>query len=248
MADSEILTPTVFISSENSTPIYVYPVNPPSTSSAARTKRRQVKVACTNCQRACKKCDEARPCLRCVKYGVPHTCVDAKRKTRRKGLKRGPYKKDNKNPLIKGESTVAGPVSPPLPDPCIQETPATSSVGAFPVPEDVDYPATYQHFTSTPQPLTSFHQKETYYQSPFYILPSHHEQHRLTQHGAEHLAPVYPHQQEQTSYYQHTYPVHPAYEPHPSYTRAPFMDHGSESVMVQPYTFQYSTHPTHEAT
>ncbi|PBK77802.1 hypothetical protein ARMSODRAFT_946675 [Armillaria solidipes] len=58
-----------------------------------RLKRRQVKNACTNCQKACKKCDDARPCLRCVKYGVSEECVDSQRKERRKGIKRGPYKK-----------------------------------------------------------------------------------------------------------------------------------------------------------
>ena len=58
-----------------------------------RTKRRQVKNACTNCQKACKKCDDARPCLRCVKYGIAEECVDSQRKERQKGIKRGPYKK-----------------------------------------------------------------------------------------------------------------------------------------------------------
>jgi hypothetical protein len=58
-----------------------------------RAKRRQVKNACTNCQRACKKCDDARPCLRCVKYGIGDECVDSQRKERKKGVKRGPYKK-----------------------------------------------------------------------------------------------------------------------------------------------------------
>ena len=59
----------------------------------ARAKRRQVKNACTHCQKACKKCDDARPCLRCVKYGCAEDCVDSQRKERRKGVKRGPYKK-----------------------------------------------------------------------------------------------------------------------------------------------------------
>ena len=59
----------------------------------ARTKRRQVKNACTNCQKACKKCDDARPCLRCVKYGIAEECIDSQRKERQKGIKRGPYKK-----------------------------------------------------------------------------------------------------------------------------------------------------------
>lgn len=58
-----------------------------------KTKRRQVKNACTNCQKACKKCDEARPCSRCVKYDVASECVDSQRKERKKGVKRGPYKK-----------------------------------------------------------------------------------------------------------------------------------------------------------
>ena len=60
-----------------------------------RFKRRQVKNACTNCQKACKKCDDARPCLRCVKYGISEECVDSQRKERKKGIKRGPYKKRN---------------------------------------------------------------------------------------------------------------------------------------------------------
>ena len=63
------------------------PTQPP------RTKRRQVKNACTNCQKACKKCDDARPCLRCVKYGIAEECIDSQRKERQKGIKRGPYKK-----------------------------------------------------------------------------------------------------------------------------------------------------------
>ncbi|KAG8855144.1 hypothetical protein FRB96_007182 [Tulasnella sp. 330] len=58
-----------------------------------KTKRRQVKNACTNCQKACKKCDEVRPCTRCVKYDLASECVDSQRKERKKGVKRGPYKK-----------------------------------------------------------------------------------------------------------------------------------------------------------
>ncbi|KAI8876668.1 hypothetical protein K501DRAFT_279211 [Backusella circina FSU 941] len=57
------------------------------------SKRKQVKNACTNCQKACKKCDDARPCPRCVKYGVEDSCISSVRKERKKGIKRGPYKK-----------------------------------------------------------------------------------------------------------------------------------------------------------
>lgn len=60
---------------------------------AMRSKRKQVKNACINCQKACKKCDEGRPCGRCVKYGLVDTCQDSARKERRRGIKRGPYKR-----------------------------------------------------------------------------------------------------------------------------------------------------------
>ncbi|TBU66184.1 hypothetical protein BD310DRAFT_865673 [Dichomitus squalens] len=80
--------------SYSSMPMHMYPF-PPGMVPAhpTRTKRRQVKNACTNCQKACKKCDDARPCLRCVKYGIAEECVDSQRKERQKGIKRGPYKK-----------------------------------------------------------------------------------------------------------------------------------------------------------
>ncbi|KAJ7231450.1 hypothetical protein B0H12DRAFT_1146453 [Mycena haematopus] len=72
--------------------MHMYPFS--STSQTVRLKRMQVKNACTNCQKSCKKCDQARPCLRCVKYGFgPGECVDSQRKERKKGAKRGPYKK-----------------------------------------------------------------------------------------------------------------------------------------------------------
>jgi Fungal Zn(2)-Cys(6) binuclear cluster domain len=76
-------------------PMHIYPYTPAllPTQQPVRSKRRQVKNACTNCQKACKKCDDARPCLRCVKYGISEECVDSQRKERQKGIKRGPYKK-----------------------------------------------------------------------------------------------------------------------------------------------------------
>lgn len=71
------------------------------------TKRKQVKNACgiifwleglyqlyyflVNCQKACKKCDDQRPCERCKKYGLDDTCRDSARKERKKGVRRGPY-------------------------------------------------------------------------------------------------------------------------------------------------------------
>jgi len=78
-----------------------------------RPKRKQVKNACVNCQKACKKCDEGRPCSRCVKYNLVDTCQDSARKERRRGIKRGPYKRrattgsQPSNPSL----SVSGPMS-----------------------------------------------------------------------------------------------------------------------------------------
>ncbi|PVG02847.1 hypothetical protein CPB86DRAFT_780271 [Serendipita vermifera] len=81
-----------------------------------KLKRKQVKNACTNCQKACKKCDDERPCPRCVKYGVADECQDSVRKERRKGIKRGSYKK---KALPSGENDEA-------------ETPTTPFMPAYP--------------------------------------------------------------------------------------------------------------------
>ncbi|KAI0318053.1 hypothetical protein OF83DRAFT_1118218 [Amylostereum chailletii] len=83
---------TSSIASYPGVPIQMFPFGVIS-QSPIRSKRRQVKNACTHCQKACKKCDDARPCLRCVKYGIGEECVDSQRKERKKGVKRGPYKK-----------------------------------------------------------------------------------------------------------------------------------------------------------
>ncbi|KAL1919093.1 uncharacterized protein VTP21DRAFT_2474 [Calcarisporiella thermophila] len=58
-----------------------------------RPRRQQVKNACTNCQKACKKCDDVRPCARCARLGIEDSCVNSVRKERRRGIKRGPYKR-----------------------------------------------------------------------------------------------------------------------------------------------------------
>ncbi|KAI7881776.1 hypothetical protein K492DRAFT_176876 [Lichtheimia hyalospora FSU 10163] len=73
-----------------------------------QAKRKQVKNACTNCQKACKKCDDARPCPRCIKYGISSTCVNSVRKERKKGIKRGPYKRRQK--AEDGKTVKAGRV------------------------------------------------------------------------------------------------------------------------------------------
>ncbi|TFY64756.1 hypothetical protein EVJ58_g2405 [Rhodofomes roseus] len=108
--------------------VYAYPAPPPGqafppyqpqmqpTPSTVRPKRKQVKMACTNCATACKRCDEARPCERCVKYGIADTCIDGVRKERKKGVKRGPYKRKSKtdDPPTSGMSSIPYPKSSPL--------------------------------------------------------------------------------------------------------------------------------------
>lgn len=66
--------------------------SPPSSSSSPiciqaysrPPKRKQVKRACLNCQKACKGCADTRPCPRCVVHGLADSCVDAPRKSDRK--------------------------------------------------------------------------------------------------------------------------------------------------------------------
>jgi len=55
-------------------------------------------VQCTNCASACKKCDDGRPCQRCIRSNLASTCKDGVRKERKRGIKRGPYKRRNKPP------------------------------------------------------------------------------------------------------------------------------------------------------
>ncbi|ORX48795.1 hypothetical protein DM01DRAFT_1338451 [Hesseltinella vesiculosa] len=87
------------------------PMHNPDGTPVQSAKRKQVKNACTNCQKACKKCDDARPCPRCIKYGIADTCVNSVRKERKKGIKRGPYKRrqksDGEKPTRKNTSGVA---------------------------------------------------------------------------------------------------------------------------------------------
>ncbi|KAJ2296004.1 hypothetical protein IWW55_005252 [Coemansia sp. RSA 2706] len=111
-----------------------------SSEALSRPKRAQVKNACVNCQKACKKCDSGRPCQRCVKYNLAESCVDSKRKPRKKGIKRGPYKKRKKNPEEGGATATTMQFSTEqLPPPMVsgsstsitgQHTPSTLSRSA----------------------------------------------------------------------------------------------------------------------
>ncbi|KAF8509899.1 hypothetical protein JB92DRAFT_2943263 [Gautieria morchelliformis] len=89
-------------------PVYPYGNVVPGPPPMTRPKRTQCKNACTNCQKACKKCDDNRPCQRCLRYGTAETCVDSKRKERKKGIKRGPYKKRDSRSLNAGDDDGGG--------------------------------------------------------------------------------------------------------------------------------------------
>jgi hypothetical protein len=77
-----------------------------------------------NCQKACKKCDDGRPCQRCIKYGLTETCIDSVRKERKKGVKRGPYKRRNQ---ANSSSASASPT--PTPNNIYAQSPATANPG-----------------------------------------------------------------------------------------------------------------------
>lgn len=65
--------------------------HPPSSPvlQASKAKRTQVKNACVNCQKACKKCDDGRPCTRCLRYNLASTCRNSTRKQRKRMGNRG---------------------------------------------------------------------------------------------------------------------------------------------------------------
>ncbi|TFY65683.1 hypothetical protein EVG20_g5404 [Dentipellis fragilis] len=169
-ADSVQPQMTMHSVSYSSMPMHMYPFAPGMMPNAPqiRSKRRQVKNACTNCQKACKKCDDARPCLRCVKYGIGEECVDSQRKERKKGIKRGPYKKrDGKNNNVEQQLDNAVPhgmgMPPGMPPASVPPTmPYMGQMGypppyygqypAVPPPKPGEAPAYYPQFYLAPVP------------------------------------------------------------------------------------------------
>ncbi|KAJ6599669.1 hypothetical protein B0H10DRAFT_1887882 [Mycena sp. CBHHK59/15] len=140
--------------------MHMYPFVSGLPSQPVRSKRRQVKNACTNCQKACKKCDEARPCLRCIKYKVPEQCMDSQRKERKKCAKRGPYKKhdgrgnrmvNSDDPSQEGHSSSSQAPAAPLVEPIsVVYTPAFYWGPGYPLPHLL--PATFMTLYLSPYP------------------------------------------------------------------------------------------------
>jgi hypothetical protein len=53
-----------------------------------------------NCQKACKKCDDGRPCQRCIRYHLESTCTNSARRERKRGVRRGPYRRRSSSVLM----------------------------------------------------------------------------------------------------------------------------------------------------
>ncbi|TFY82446.1 hypothetical protein EWM64_g1565 [Hericium alpestre] len=187
--------------------VYAYPPPPPppagyafppptAPAATAKPKRKQVKMACTNCAAACKRCDEARPCERCQKYGIAESCVDGVRKERKKGIKRGPYKRKNKS-----ASTENAPYSGYSP----------SGEGQWPPPgEQANGGVPNGHPTMPPQfiPAPEGYYPYYYPPPPGYAPPPPHDAHANGS-GSPNGQPPPPHHP--------YYPLHPAYPPIPMY-------------------------------
>ncbi|KAI8062186.1 hypothetical protein BC940DRAFT_309353 [Gongronella butleri] len=147
-------------------PIYFDYSKYPPVPILVKPKRKQVKNACVNCQKACKKCDDGRPCQRCIKYGLTDTCQNSVRKERKKGIKRGPYKRRNQDGSTPGTPTgTSGATSSAASSAATTPAPSTSStsangslrnVSANPF-ENASYP-TYESFsTASPASYTPYH-------------------------------------------------------------------------------------------
>lgn len=98
---------------------------------------------CTNCASACKRCDDARPCERCQKYGIADSCIDGVRKERKKGIKRGPYKRKSKS--ANGEATFSASSTTDGGEATMQPVP-------YPPPPEGYYPYYYPHPGYVPVP------------------------------------------------------------------------------------------------
>ncbi|KAL0947258.1 hypothetical protein HGRIS_013379 [Hohenbuehelia grisea] len=154
-------------------PVYSFPPGVVQTP-PMRSKRRQVKNACTNCQKACKKCDDARPCLRCVKYGIAEECIDSQRKERKKGIKRGPYKKRDGKDRASGSVDDTDEAASPPGMPVASGMPPAA---AAPAPMGYAMPPMGYHpgFYGYPAPMPRPGDGQPYYPPPF-LMPAPHPQ------------------------------------------------------------------------
>ncbi|KAI1790729.1 hypothetical protein LXA43DRAFT_1014738 [Ganoderma leucocontextum] len=197
-------------------PMHMYPFPPGMVPThPTRSKRRQVKNACTNCQKACKKCDDARPCLRCVKYGIAEECVDSQRKERQKGIKRGPYKKrDGKTANVEQQQidVAVQPQGMPVPPTVMAAVSSTTPPIPYVAPVSYPPPGLYPQYPAPPAAKPG--ETPMYYPQIFYApIPAPHPQ--ATGQDGEPVG----------------YPAHPQFypatfiTPYPPQYAAPYMMH-----------------------
>ncbi|KAH9857779.1 hypothetical protein C2E23DRAFT_719972 [Lenzites betulinus] len=197
-----------------SMPMHMYALPPGVTpAQPPRTKRRQVKNACTNCQKACKKCDDARPCLRCVRYGIAEECIDSQRKERQKGIKRGPYKKrDGKTASVDQQQVDVAVQQGMVIPPAVPATAVPSPTPPMPYVAPVSYapPGMYHQYAAPA--ATKPGETPVYYPQPIFYAPYPPPPPQATGQDGEPIG----------------YPPHPQFYGHfiyppPQYAAAPYM-------------------------
>ncbi|KAI8373013.1 uncharacterized protein BYT42DRAFT_578922 [Radiomyces spectabilis] len=133
----------------------------------SKPKRKQVKNACVNCQKACKKCDDGRPCQRCIKYGLTDTCQDSVRKERKKGVKRGPYKRRNQGSGSSQPSSASSSPAIATPMHGMYASPNMNMRGNMPLSYPGFNGAHYSPFGAVSYPATSHPMM-----APSYMMPN----------------------------------------------------------------------------
>ena len=49
--------------------------DPPAPAGGSKRKREKINIACTSCRQSKVKCEDARPCSRCISHGWRDSCV-----------------------------------------------------------------------------------------------------------------------------------------------------------------------------
>ncbi|KAK7023805.1 hypothetical protein R3P38DRAFT_2779268 [Favolaschia claudopus] len=146
-------------------PRHMYPFS----TQTVQSKRRQ-STSMLRSDDSVQGCDQARPCLRCVKYGFsPEECVDSppideiQRKERQKGAKRGPYKKrDGKgNGIAQGKESSSEDIELPTSS---SSSGSAALLGSMPVGFQ---PGLFSQFPSPP----GYRPGPSGYYSPVYFAP-----------------------------------------------------------------------------
>ncbi|KAI9274318.1 hypothetical protein BDA99DRAFT_545458 [Phascolomyces articulosus] len=230
----------------------------PATQSQQPPKRKQVKNACTNCQKACKKCDDARPCPRCIKYGIAETCVNSVRKERKKGIKRGPYKRRQKEEDTSTTSSLLDSHQPPQPgQPAHQSSPYMRPPSmAFGYPSNLNQygqPTAYDPYGSY---AAAYHKDQmmpqSYVVNPMYqsmgypvLMPGAAESQQQQQ-PQQPSSQQPPQQQQHASYAQHSPVPQPHYSLlHQQQSSRQFGDHMLHQQQQQQQQTQGASSPAH---